>query len=61
MQELLSQPTGYRIELDYQVDGDYIFSVWDACDRLLAAVSGDRHSETENRFEWMLLELKIFI
>jgi hypothetical protein len=61
MPELLSQPSGLRIELDYQIDGEYIFSIWDSCDRLLAAVSGDRYTETESRFEWMLLELKIFI
>lgn len=61
MQDLLNQPSGLRIELDYQIDGDYLFSCWDISDRLLAAITSDRYDEAEQRFEWLLLELKIFL
>lgn len=61
MSDLLSQVSEYRIELDYEVDGEYIFSVWDSAGKLLAASCGRLFSDTQSRFEWMLLELGIII
>lgn len=61
MQDLFNEPTGYRIELDYQIDGEYIFTCWDNCDQILVAASGDQYEIIESRFEWLLLELGIFL
>lgn len=61
MSDLLSHPSKYRIEIDYQIDGDYILSVWDSSNRPLAATSGNRFDTVQDRLDWLLLELGIFL